>query len=170
MPDNAKAAASRKLLASLEDLGAGTAFADQIFSLVGHSQFFAEFNRDDVDMLAGYMRILSPVFIRAFKDRILNIHPALLPAFKGLDAQHQAWEYGVKVSGATVHLVDEDLDAGPIVVQEAVPVLDTDTADDLSARILSVEHRIYPKAVRILLSRRHRVEGRRLIVEGEPIS
>jgi len=117
--------------------------------------------------LAGFMRLLSPVFIRAFPGRVLNVHPALLPAFPGLDAQRQAVEHGVKVSGATVHLVDEGLDSGPIVVQEAVPVRSDDTAESLAARILEVEHRIYPRAVRLLLEGRCRVEGRRVIVEGE---
>jgi phosphoribosylglycinamide formyltransferase-1 len=117
--------------------------------------------------LAGYMRLLSPLFVRAFPGRILNIHPALLPAFPGLDAQKQALEYGVQVSGATVHLVDDGLDSGPIVLQEAVPVLGSDTADSLSARILETEHRIYPRAVRLMLEGRCRVEGRRVIVEGE---
>jgi phosphoribosylglycinamide formyltransferase-1 len=117
--------------------------------------------------LAGYMRLLSPVFVRAFPGRILNIHPALLPAFAGLDAQKQALEHGAKVSGATVHLVDEGLDSGPIVLQEAVPVLSNDTAESLSARILETEHRIYPRAVRLLLEGRCRLEGRRVIVEGE---
>ena len=113
------------------------------------------------------MRLLSPLFVRAFPGRILNIHPALLPAFPGLDAQKQALEYGAKVSGATVHLVDEGLDSGPIVLQEAVPVLASDTADSLSARILETEHRIYPRAVRLLLEGRCRLEGRRVIVEEE---
>jgi phosphoribosylglycinamide formyltransferase-1 len=117
--------------------------------------------------LAGFMRLLSPVFIRAFAGRVLNVHPALLPAFPGLDAQRQALEHGVKVSGATVHLVDEGLDSGPIVAQEAVPVRSEDTAETLAARILEAEHRIYPRAVRLLLEGRCRVEGRRVIVEGE---
>ncbi len=117
--------------------------------------------------LAGYMRLLSPVFVRAFPGRILNIHPALLPAFPGLDAQKQALEYGAKLSGATVHIVDEGLDSGPIVLQAAVPVLGHDTADSLSARILEAEHRLYPRAVRLMLEGRCRVEGRRVIVEGE---
>jgi len=121
----------------------------------------------DLVCLAGFMRLLSPVFIRAFPGRILNIHPALLPAFPGLDAQHQAWEHGVKLSGATVHLVDEGLDSGPIVAQEAVSVLSSDTAETLAARILEAEHRLYPRAVRLLLAGRCRVEGRRVIVEGE---
>jgi phosphoribosylglycinamide formyltransferase 1 len=121
----------------------------------------------DLICLAGYMRLLSPRFIQAFAGRILNIHPALLPAFPGLDAQRQAVEHGVKVSGATVHLVDENLDAGPIIVQEAVPVLDTDDADALARRILDVEHQIYPRAVALWLSGRCRVEGRRVIVEED---
>ena len=111
--------------------------------------------------LAGFMRLLSPVFIEAFPNAILNIHPALLPAFPGLDAQRQAWAHGVKVSGATVHLVNRDLDAGPIVLQRAVPVLDDDTPDSLSARILEVEHQLYPEAIRLLLSGQWRLDGRR---------
>ena len=117
--------------------------------------------------LAGFMRLLSPVFVRAFPRRILNIHPALLPAFPGLDAQRQALDHGVKVSGATVHLVDEGLDSGAIVAQEAVPVRSDDTAESLAARILEAEHRLYPRAVRLLLEGRCRVDGRRVIVEGE---
>ena len=121
----------------------------------------------DLVCLAGFMRLLSPVLVRAFPNRILNIHPALLPAFPGLEAQRQAVEHGVKVSGATVHLVDEGLDSGPIVVQEAVPVQDTDDPETLAHRILEVEHRIYPRAVRLLLASRYRIEGRRFIVEEE---
>jgi phosphoribosylglycinamide formyltransferase 1 len=113
--------------------------------------------------LAGFMRLLSPVFVDAFPHAILNIHPSLLPAFPGLDAQHQAWEHGVKVSGATVHLVDRDLDAGPIVLQRAVPVLADDTPETLAARILVEEHRLYPEAVRLLLAGGWRVEGRRFV-------
>ena len=121
----------------------------------------------DLVCLAGFMRLLSPVFVRAFPGRIVNIHPALLPAFPGLDAQRQAWEHGAKVSGATVHLVDEGLDSGPIVAQDVVAVRSTDTAETLAERILEVEHRIYPRAVRLLLEGRCRVAGRRVIVEGE---
>jgi phosphoribosylglycinamide formyltransferase-1 len=117
--------------------------------------------------LAGYMRLLSPVLLRAFPGRILNVHPALLPCFPGVKAQRQALEHGVKVSGATVHLVDESLDAGPIVAQEAVPVLSRDTEDSLAARILEAEHRIYPRAVRAMLEGRVSVVGRRVLVEGE---
>jgi phosphoribosylglycinamide formyltransferase-1 len=121
----------------------------------------------DLVCLAGFMRLLSPVFVRAFPGRVLNIHPALLPAFPGLDAQRQAFEHGVKVSGATVHLVDEGLDSGAIVAQEAVPVRPDDTVDSLIARILEAEHRLYSRAVRLLLSGRCRVEGRRVILEEE---
>jgi phosphoribosylglycinamide formyltransferase-1 len=121
----------------------------------------------DVVCLAGFMRLLSAVFVRAFPGRVVNVHPALLPAFPGLDAQRQAWEHGAKVSGATVHLVDEGLDSGPILAQEAVPVLSGDTVETLAARILEAEHRLYPRAVRLLLEGRCRVEGRRVVVEGE---
>lgn len=128
----------------------------------------AELHKAEVDLvcLAGFMRILSPYFIREFPMRILNIHPSLLPAFPGLDAQHQAVEYGVKISGCTVHFVDEDLDHGPIIVQAAVPVLDTDDGESLAARILQEEHRIYTEAIRIVLSGKFRVQGRRVIIES----
>src|ERR687897_706149 len=101
--------------------------------------------RVDLVCLAGYMRLLSPCFIEAFRNRIVNIHPSLLPAFPGLDAQRQALEHGVKIAGATVHIVNTELDAGPIVLQAAVPVLAGDTAASLSERILEAEHRIYPQ-------------------------
>jgi phosphoribosylglycinamide formyltransferase-1 len=113
--------------------------------------------------LAGFMRLLSPVFVDAFPNAILNIHPSLLPAFPGLDAQRQAFEHGVKVSGATVHLVTRELDAGPIVLQRAVPVLDDDTVESLSARILEQEHRLYPEAIALVLAGGWRVEGRRFV-------
>ncbi|MBZ5577878.1 MAG: phosphoribosylglycinamide formyltransferase [Acidobacteriia bacterium] len=126
----------------------------------------AELRKYSVDLvcLAGYMRLLSASFIREFPNRILNIHPSLLPAFPGLDAQHQALAYGVKVTGCTVHFVDEYLDAGPILLQAAVPVLDQDTEETLSARILAEEHRIYSEAIRIVLSGQYRIEGRRVIL------
>lgn len=117
----------------------------------------------DLVCLAGYMRLLSAKFVRAFENRILNIHPSLLPAFTGLDAQHQALTYGVKVTGCTVHLVDEYLDAGPIVMQAPVPVLDWDTVETLSARILEEEHRIFPLAIAKVLAGSIRIEGRRVI-------
>ena len=112
--------------------------------------------------LAGYMRVLSPEFVRRFPGRILNVHPALLPAFPGLHAQRQALQHGVKVSGATVHFVDESVDTGPIVLQSAVAVLDNDTEDTLAARILVEEHRLYPEAIRLYAEGRLRVEGRRV--------
>jgi phosphoribosylglycinamide formyltransferase-1 len=119
--------------------------------------------RVDLVCLAGFMRLLSATFIRAFPERILNIHPSLLPAFPGLDAQQQALEHGVKISGCTVHFVDEDLDAGPIITQAAVPVLDSDTVESLSARILAEEHRIYSEAIVTVLSGRYRILGRRVV-------
>jgi phosphoribosylglycinamide formyltransferase-1 len=118
----------------------------------------------DLVCLAGFMRILSPVFIRAFPGRILNIHPALLPAFPGLDAQKQALDYGVKFSGCTVHIVDEGMDTGPIVLQSVVPVLDSDTEETLAARILKEEHRIYSEAICLMLENRVRIEGRRTVL------
>lgn len=117
----------------------------------------------EVVCLAGFMRLLSARFVQAFPQRILNIHPSLLPAFPGLDAQHQAFDHGVKIAGCTVHLVDELLDAGPILMQSAVPVLDEDTVESLSDRILAEEHRIYWQAVRLVLEGRFRVSGRRVL-------
>jgi phosphoribosylglycinamide formyltransferase 1 len=115
----------------------------------------------EVVCLAGYMRLLSPLFVRAFPGRILNVHPSLLPAFPGTGAVRQALAHGVKVTGATVHLVDEGLDSGPIVAQEAVEVRDDDTEETLAARVLEAEHRLYPRAARLVLSGRT-VEGRRV--------
>jgi phosphoribosylglycinamide formyltransferase-1 len=117
--------------------------------------------------LAGFMRLLGPAFCQAFPNAILNIHPSLLPAFPGVDAQQQALEHGVKVTGATVHFVTPELDAGPIVMQATVPVEDADTVETLSARILAQEHRIYPEAVRRLLTEDWRIDGRR-VVFGRP--
>ena len=113
--------------------------------------------------LAGFMRLLSPYFVSAYPQRILNIHPSLLPSFPGLEASRQALEYGVKFTGCTVHLVDENLDAGPILAQAIVPVRDDDTDETLSARILAEEHRIYTEAVRLILSGNYRIEGRRVL-------
>jgi len=113
--------------------------------------------------LAGFMRLLGATFVDAFPTRILNIHPALLPSFPGLHAQRQALEHGVKFSGATVHVVDTNLDAGPIVMQAVVPVFTDDTEDSLSARILAEEHRIYPEAIQRVLDREWRIDGRRLV-------
>lgn len=125
----------------------------------------AELRRREVDLicLAGYMRLLSPWFIREFEHRILNIHPSLLPAFPGLDAQQQALDYGVKFTGCTVHLVDEELDHGPIVKQSVVPVLAGDTVETLSARILAEEHKTYVEAVALLVGGKFKIEDRRVI-------
>lgn len=117
----------------------------------------------DLVCLAGYMRLLSPAFVQAFPQRILNIHPSLLPAFPGVDAQSQAWEHGVKFSGVTVHFVDERLDAGPIILQRVVPVEDADTPALLAARILEQEHIAYAEAINLVLAGRYRIEGRRVI-------
>lgn len=123
--------------------------------------------RVDLVCLAGYMRLLSPQFVAAFRNRILNIHPSLLPAFPGLEAQRQALEHGAKFSGCTVHFVDENLDAGPIVLQSCVPIEDNDNAETLAERILREEHRIYTEAVRIVLEGRYRIEGRRVLIFPE---
>jgi phosphoribosylglycinamide formyltransferase-1 len=117
--------------------------------------------------LAGYMRLLSPHFVSAFPNRIINIHPSLLPAFPGLESQRQAIEHGAKFSGCTVHFVDENLDAGPIILQACVPIEDDDTPDTLAERILKQEHRIYTEAVKIVLEGRYRIEGRRVRVIPE---
>jgi phosphoribosylglycinamide formyltransferase-1 len=136
----------------------------------------AEYDRALVDVLqkhgvtlvclAGFMRLLGPAFIDAFPQRVLNVHPSLLPAFPGVNAQRQAVEHGVKVSGATVHLVTAELDAGPIILQSAVPVLPGDTEQTLADRILVEEHKLYPEAIRIVLSGGWRVEGRRFVIDS----
>jgi phosphoribosylglycinamide formyltransferase 1 len=125
----------------------------------------AALQRHNVDLvcLAGYMRLLSPWFVRQFPHRILNIHPSLLPAFPGLEAQEQAFAYGAKVTGCTVHFVDEELDHGPIVVQKAIPVLDTDDERSLAARILEQEHIAYSEAINLVLNREFRIVGRRFL-------
>ncbi len=124
----------------------------------------------DVELvcLAGYMRLLSSGFVKAFYGRILNVHPALLPAFPGLRAQRQALEYGVKIAGATVHFVDEGVDTGPIVLQAVVPVHDDDTEETLAARILVEEHRLYPEAIRLYAEGRLEIDGRRVRLRSEP--
>jgi phosphoribosylglycinamide formyltransferase 1 len=128
-------------------------------------QVVAALREANVDLvcLAGYMRLLSPYFVAAFPQRILNIHPSLLPSFPGLESQKQALEYGVKFAGCTVHFVDENLDAGPIIVQAVVLVEDTDTENTLSARILKEEHRIYSEAVKIVLEGKYKLDGRRVV-------
>jgi phosphoribosylglycinamide formyltransferase-1 len=117
----------------------------------------------DLICLAGYMRLLSPYFVAAFPQRILNIHPSLLPSFPGLESQKQALEYGVKFAGCTVHFVDENLDAGPIILQSVVPVEDGDTEEALGARILAEEHRIYTEAVKTVLAGNYKIVGRRVV-------
>ena len=114
--------------------------------------------------LAGYMRILSPEFVREYNLRIFNIHPSLLPSFKGLHAQRQAIEYGAKVSGCTVHFIDDTVDTGPIILQESVPVYSNDNEDDLSSRILKIEHKLYPLAIKLFAEGKLRVEGRKVII------
>ena len=143
--------------ASLESKGLDRESYDrQIVSLLRDHQV-------DLICLAGYMRLLSGYFVREFSERVLNIHPSLLPAFPGLDAQYQAWAHGVKVTGCTVHFVDEHLDSGPILLQAAVPVLDGDTPDALSNRILAEEHRLYSQAIAWVLAGNYRIEGRRVL-------
>ncbi|HTA45516.1 MAG TPA: phosphoribosylglycinamide formyltransferase [Bryobacteraceae bacterium] len=128
-----------------------------------------ELRTHEVDLvcLAGFMRLLSADFIRAFPNRVLNIHPSLLPAFAGLDAQRQALEYGVRITGCTVHFVDEFLDSGPIIIQSAVPVLDDDTVESLSARILLQEHAIYSKAIGYIVDGRVTIQGRRVMIRED---
>ncbi len=128
-----------------------------------------ELRTHEVDLvcLAGFMRLLSADFIRAFPNRVLNIHPSLLPAFAGLDAQRQALEYGVRIAGCTVHFVDEFLDSGPIIVQAAVPVLDGDTVESLAARILAQEHVIYSKAIGYIVEGRVTIQGRRVLIRED---
>jgi phosphoribosylglycinamide formyltransferase 1 len=131
-------------------------------------QVVAKLREANVELvcLAGYMRLLSPYFVAAFPNRIMNIHPSLLPAFPGLESQRQALEYGAKFTGCTVHFVDENLDAGAIILQAVVPIEERDTAETLSARILREEHRIYTEAVRLILEGRYRIEGRRVLTKA----
>lgn len=128
-------------------------------------QLVAHLRQAKVDLvcLAGFMRLLSAYFVEQFPERVLNIHPSLLPSFGGLEAQHQALEYGVKFTGCTVHFVDQYMDSGPIIEQAVVPVLDDDTEDALSARVLAEEHKIYPEAIRLVLSGKYRIAGRRVL-------
>ena len=127
------------------------------------AEMIAQLHHYNVDLvcLAGYMRIISPAFVAAFPNRILNVHPSLLPAFPGLDAQHQAFNYGAKVAGCTVHFVDEAVDHGVIILQKTVPVLDEDTPETLSARILEQEHQAYPEAIARVLSGDYTIQNRR---------
>ncbi|MFB3921051.1 MAG: phosphoribosylglycinamide formyltransferase [Terriglobia bacterium] len=130
-------------------------------------ELVAALRQHDVDLvcLAGFMRVLTPYFIREFKGRILNIHPAILPSFPGVEAQKQALDYGAKFTGCTVHFVDEGVDTGPVVAQAVVPILDDDTVETLSARILKEEHRTYTEAINLVLEDRIRIEGRRVLLK-----
>lgn len=132
-------------------------------------QVISELQRKKVDLvcLAGFMRLLSSAFVQAFPQRVLNIHPSLLPAFPGLEAQKQALQYGVKLTGCTVHFVDEGLDSGPIILQATVPVLDDDTEESLSARILEQEHKIYSQAIQVVLDGRIKLRGRRVLLDAD---
>jgi phosphoribosylglycinamide formyltransferase 1 len=129
------------------------------------NQLIAALQAESIELicLAGYMRLFSPVFLRAFPNRILNIHPSLLPAFPGVDAQQKAIDYGVKFSGCTVHFVDEECDSGPIILQAVVPVFDDDSAESLSARILVEEHKLYPRAVELVLNNQWQIIERRVV-------
>lgn len=131
------------------------------------AEIIAELKKRDVELvcLAGYMRLLSPEFIRAFPKKIVNIHPSLLPAFPGLDAQKQAFDYGVKISGCTVHFVDEHLDHGAIILQKAVEVADDDTAESLSAKILEYEHALYIEALKRIVKGNYEIAGRRVLLK-----
>jgi phosphoribosylglycinamide formyltransferase-1 len=155
-------------LIAAAERGIKTAVIERDASRAEHeSRILAAIRESSVELvcLAGYMRLLSPDFITSFGGLILNIHPSLLPSFPGLDVQQKALEHGVKWSGCTVHLVDESLDGGPIVAQQAVPVHDDDTADTLAARILVEEHKLYAKAVAIILGGHYEIIGRRVIVK-----
>lgn len=158
-------------LASAREAGLETLFLDPKH-FPSKEDYDAEIVREldarqvDLVCLAGYMKILTPVFCRAFKNRILNIHPALLPAFPGLHVQQRAIDWGVRYSGCTVHFVAEEVDMGPIVLQAVVPVLQDDTEETLSARILVEEHRIYPEAVRLYFEGRIEIRGRRVFILG----
>jgi phosphoribosylglycinamide formyltransferase-1 len=123
-------------------------------------------NENGVDLvcLAGYMRIVGEVLLKAYKGKIINIHPALLPSFPGLHSQKQALDYGVKISGCTVHFVDEGCDTGPVILQASVPVLDDDTEDSLSARILEEEHKLYPRAIQLIAEGKYKISGRKVIL------
>jgi phosphoribosylglycinamide formyltransferase-1 len=158
-----------------EALGVPTAVVDskQVKPRAEHERRIIETLEDqrvDLVCLAGYMRLLTPTMVSAFRQRIFNIHPSILPSFPGLHSQKQALEYGVKVSGCTVHVVDEECDHGPIIVQATVPVLDDDTEETLAARILEQEHRVYVEAVRLFFEDRLRIDGRRVLVSAPAAS
>jgi phosphoribosylglycinamide formyltransferase 1 len=155
--ERAKAAGIEAVVVDHKQFGSREAFEDALINVLGPHQI-------DLVVLAGFMRVLTPKFLQEYADRVINIHPALLPAFPGVDAQKQAFEAGVKVTGVTVHFVDEGTDTGPIIAQAAVPVFDDDSVDILRARILEEEHRIYPRVIRAIAEGRVRREGRRVFV------
>lgn len=124
-------------------------------------------NDADLVILAGFMRVLSPVFLKAFPHKVMNIHPALLPSFPGIHGQKQAVDYGVKISGCTVHFVDEGVDTGPIIIQKSVQVFDDDTEETLAARILKEEHRIYPQAIQLFADGKIEIKGRKVLIKAE---
>jgi phosphoribosylglycinamide formyltransferase-1 len=159
-PDAGGIATARELgIETLMVLSKGKAREDHDREVVAALQQ----HKVDVVCLAGYMRLLSPWFVKQFPHRILNIHPSLLPAFPGLEAQEQAFAYGVKIAGCTVHFVDEELDHGPIIVQKAIPVLDTDNEKTLAARILEQEHIAYSEAIDLVLNSEYRLVGRKFL-------
>ena len=137
----------------------GWEYDKEIISLLKN---YSVYPSNGIICLAGYMRILSPQFVKEYKLRILNVHPSLLPSFKGLHAQKQAFDYGVKISGCTVHFIDDNVDTGPIILQDSVPIYDSDTEEDLSNRILQLEHKLYPLAVKLFSDGKLRLEGRKV--------
>lgn len=163
--------ADAKGLDRAREMGVHTAVVDskKVKPRAAHERQIIELlqeHRVDLVCLAGYMRLLTPAMVSAFRQRIFNIHPSILPSFPGLHSQQQALDYGVKVSGCTVHVVDEECDHGPIIVQASVPVLDDDTEDTLAARILEQEHRIYVDAVRLFFEDRLQIDGRRVVISA----
>jgi phosphoribosylglycinamide formyltransferase-1 len=158
-------------LVRAQDRGIATAVLDhkQFPSREAYDQAVVDILRArgvELVVLAGFMRLLSPVFVKAYSNRIMNIHPALLPSFPGLHVQKKALEHGVRFSGCTVHFVNEECDEGPIIIQAVVPVFPDDSEESLAARILNQEHRIYPRAIQLYAEGRLRVEGRRVLVDG----
>lgn len=158
--DRARAAGLETRIVDHRDHGGREAFEDALHAVLTGSGA-------ELVCLAGFMRLLTPSFVTAWRDRLINIHPALLPSFKGLDAQQQAIERGVKISGCTVHFVRAGMDEGPIIAQAAAPVLAGDDADTLGARILLQEHALYPRALRLIAEGRVRVEGERAVIDAE---
>jgi phosphoribosylglycinamide formyltransferase 1 len=137
----------------------GWEYDKEIVSVLKNYEIFPS---NGIICLAGYMRILSKEFVRRYKFRILNVHPSLLPSFKGLNAQKQAFDYGVKISGCTVHFIDDDVDTGPIIIQESIPIYENDTEEDLSNRILKIEHKLYPLALKLFSDGKLQLDGRKV--------